>query len=149
MARHPRWVRKFLSDDDLEAIAHAVRVAEGRTSAEVRVHLDHRCKGDALEKAVTVFERLGMHKTADRHGVLIYVAVTDRKLAVIGDQGIHERVGEDYWRRVVAAVTDHFRNERPRDGFLHAVGDVGGILARHFPRRPDDRNELTDEVSIS
>jgi uncharacterized membrane protein len=81
--------------------------------------------------------------------VLIYVAVTDRKLAVIGDQGIHERVGEDYWRRVVAAVTDHFRNERPRDGFLHAVGDVGEMLARHFPRRPDDRNELTDEVSIS
>ncbi|HWN13869.1 MAG TPA: TPM domain-containing protein, partial [Candidatus Dormibacteraeota bacterium] len=118
-------------------------------SAEIRVHLDHRCKGDALQKAVAVFERLGMHKTADRHGVLIYVAVTDRKLAVIGDQGIHERVGEDYWRRVVAAVTDHFRNERPREGFLHAVGDVGEMLARHFPRRPGDQNELSDQVSIS
>ena len=149
MARHPRWVRKFLSDDDLAAIAHAVREAEGRTSAEIRVHLDHRCKEDALQKAVAVFERLGMHKTADRHGVLIYVAVTDRKLAVIGDRGIHECVGEDYWRRVAAAVTDHFRNERPREGFLHAVGDVGEMLARHFPRRPDDQNELSDQVSIS
>jgi len=149
MARHSRWVSKFLSDEDLAAIAHTVRECEGRTSAEIRVHLDHRCKEDALQKAVAVFERLGMHKTADRHGVLIYVAVTDRKLAVIGDRGIHERVGEDYWRRVVAAVTDHFRNERPRDGFLHAVGDVGEMLARHFPRRPDDRNELSDEISIS
>jgi uncharacterized membrane protein len=149
MARHPRWVRKFLSDDDLAAIAHAVREAEGRTSAEIRVHLDHRCKEDALQKAVVVFERLGMHRTADRHGVLIYVAVTDRKLAVIGDRGIHERVGEGYWRRVVAAVTDHFRNERPREGFVHAVGDVGEMLARHFPRRPDDQNELSDQVSIS
>jgi uncharacterized membrane protein len=149
MARHPRWVRKFLSDDDLAAIAHAVREAEARTSAEIRVHLDHRCREDALRKAVAVFERLGMHKTEDRHGVLIYVAVTDRKLAVIGDQGIHERVGEDYWRRVVAVVTDHFRSERPRDGFLHAIGDVGEMLARHFPRRPDDRNGLSDEVSIS
>jgi uncharacterized membrane protein len=149
MARHPRWVRKFLSDEDLAAIAGAVREAEGRTSAEIRVHLDHRCKGDALEKAVAVFERLGMHKTADRNGVLIYVAITDRKLAVIGDQGIHERVGEDYWRRVVTVVTEHFRNARPRDGFLHAVGEVGEMLARHFPRRPEDRNELSDQVSIS
>jgi uncharacterized membrane protein len=149
MPRHPRWVRKFLSDEDLAAIAGAVREAEGRTSAEIRVHLDHRCTGDALEKAVAVFERLGMHKTADRNGVLIYVAITDRKLAVIGDQGIHERVGEDYWRRVVAVVTEHFRHARPRDGFLHAVGEVGEMLARHFPRRPDDRNELSDQVSIS
>ena len=110
--------------DDLEAIAHAVRVAEGHTSAEVRVHLDHRCKGDALEKAVAVFERLGMHKTADRHGVLIYVAVTDRKLAVIGDRGIHERVGEDYWRRVVAAGV-------PADeGLPHAGPGNAGARAR-------------------
>jgi len=70
--------------------------------------------------------------------VLIYVAVTDRKLAVIGDAGIHERVGEQYWEQLVGAVTAHFRDERPRDGFLHAVSEVGQTLRRHFPRRPAD-----------
>ena len=89
-----------------------------------------------------------MHRTAGRHGVLIYVAVADRKLAVIGDQGIHERVGEAYWQRLVADVLAHFRGERPRDGFLHAVGEVGAALRQHFPRDPDDRNELRDDVSI-
>lgn len=148
MARHPRWVRKFLSEADLDAVRHAITEAEAGTSAEIRVHLDHRCPGEPMARAVAVFERLGMHRTAERHGVLIYVAVADRKLAVIGDQAIHERVGEGYWQRLVADVTRHFREERPRDGFLHAVREVGEALRRHFPRRPDDRNELRDEVSI-
>jgi uncharacterized membrane protein len=148
MARHPRWVRKFLSEADLDAVRHAITEAETGTSAEIRVHLDHRCPGEPMARAVAVFERLGMHRTAERHGVLIYVAVADRKLAVIGDQGIHERVGEAYWQRLAADVTRHFREERPRDGFLHAVRELGEALRRHFPRRPDDRNELRDEVSI-
>ncbi len=148
MARHPRWVRKFLSEADLEAVRHAITEAEAGTSAEIRVHLDHRCPGEPMKRAVAVFERLGMHRTAERHGVLIYVAVGDRKLAVIGDQGIHERVGEAYWQRLVADVIAHFREERPRDGFIHAVRKLGEALHRHFPRRPDDRNELGDEVSI-
>ncbi len=148
MARHPRWVRKFLSEADLEAVKRAVAVAEAGTSAEIRVHLDHRCPGDPVARAVAVFERLGMHRTAERHGVLIYVAITDRKLAVIGDQGIHERVGEAYWQRLVADVTAHFRNERPRDGFVHAVTELAGVLREHFPRRPDDVDELPDEISV-
>jgi uncharacterized membrane protein len=147
--RHPRWVRKFLSDVDLDVIQSAVIDAESRTAAEIRVHLDHRCPGDAMTRAVAVFERLGMHRTAGRHAVLVYVAISDRKLAVIGDRGIHERVGQEYWDRLVAAITAHFRAERPRDGFVQALGELGGVLARHFPRRPDDVNELSDEVTIS
>ena len=148
MARHPRWVRNFMTEADLEAVRRAITESEARTSAEIRVHLDHRCPGDPMERAVAVFERLGMHRTAERHGVLVYVAVTDRKLAVIGDQGIHARVGEAYWRQLVEAVTAHFRDERPRDGFIHAVGELGAVLGRDFPRRRDDENELRDEVSI-
>ena len=94
MARHPRWVRRFMSEADLDRVARAVAEAEARTSAEIRVHLDARCPGDPMAQAVKVFERLGMHRTAERHGVLIYVAVGDRRLAVIGDTGIHERAGD-------------------------------------------------------
>lgn len=148
MARHPRWVRQFMSEADLDAARHAITGAEAGTSAEIRVHLDHRCPGEPVARAAAVFDRLGMHRTAERHGVLIYVAVADRKLAVIGDQGIHERVGEAYWQRLVADVLAHFREARPRDGVLHAVSELGAALHRHFPRAPDDRNELRDEMSI-
>ncbi len=148
MERHPRWVRQLMSEADLEAVTRAISEAEAGTSAEIRVHLDHRCPGDPMTRATAVFERLGMHRTSGRNGVLIYVAIAHRKLAVIGDQGIHARVGEVYWQRLVADVLAHFRKERPRDGFLHAVGEVGAALRQHFPRDPDDRNELRDAVSI-
>lgn len=148
MARHPRWVRQFMSEADLEAVRRAIGEAEAQTSAEIRVHLDHKCPGDPMARATAVFERLGMHRTAGRHGVLIYVAIGHRKLAVIGDQGIHARVGEAYWQRLVADVLAHFREAHPRDGFLHAVGELGATLRQHFPRTPDDQNELRDEVSV-
>jgi uncharacterized membrane protein len=148
MARHPRWVRQFMSDADLEAVRRAITEAESGTAAEIRVHLDHRCPGDAIARATLVFERLGMHRTAGRHGVLIYVAISHRKLAVIGDQGIHVRVGGTYWQGLVTDVLAHFRDKRPRDGLLHAVAELGAALHQHFPRDPDDRNELSDEVSI-
>ena len=148
MARHPRWVRRFLDEPALDAVAAAIAAAEAATSAEVRVHLDARCAGEALARAALVFERLGMHRTAARHGVLIYVSIEDHKLAILGDRGIHERVGQAYWDGLVEAVLAHFREERFRDGLVHAVGEVGAMLRRHFPRRPDDINELPDRVSV-
>jgi len=148
MARHPRWVRRFLSEADLDVVAKAIVAAEAQTSAEIRVHLDARCPGEAMPRAIAVFERLGMQRTKARHGVLVYVSIEDHKLAVLGDRGIHQHVGQAYWDRLVEAVLAHFRQERPRDGLVHAVGEVGAALHRHFPRRPGDVNELSDQVSI-
>ena len=148
MPRHPKWVRALLSDDDLEAVARAVAQVERHTSAEIRVHLDHSCPADALPQAIKVFERLGMHRTAARHGVLVYVSVSDRKLAIIGDRGIHERVGEAYWQGLIAGVLQRMREQGPREGLVHALAEVGKALGHHFPRRPGDKNELPDDVSI-
>jgi len=148
MKRHPRWVRRFIDDPNLEAIARAVAEAERATSAEIRIHLDHRCPGDPMARAVALFERLGMHRTAERNGVLIYLAIASRKLAVIGDRAIHARVGDEYWRRVVDAMVGHLREERPRDGLVDAVRELAAVLQAHFPRRPDDDNELSNEVSL-
>ena len=148
MARHPTWVRAFLSDDDLEAVARAVADAERHTSAEIRVHLDHACDGAAFQQAIKVFERLGMHKTTARNGVLVYISVTDRKLAVIGDRGIHDRVGEAYWQGLVAAVRERMSQQQARGALVHAIAEVGRELGRHFPRRPGDKNELADGVSF-
>jgi uncharacterized membrane protein len=146
--RHPRWVRRFLAPDDLEAVSRAVAEAEAGTSGEVRVHLDARCPGDPMARAVEVFERLGMTRTTLRNGVLVYVAVEDHKLAVIGDAGVHARVGGAYWSGLRDTLVGHLREGRPRDGLVTAVRDIGEMLRRHFPRAPDDRNELPDDVSL-
>src|SRR5262249_4689642 len=115
---------------------------------DLRVQLDHTGKPEPVPRAIKIFERLGMHKTAARNGVLIYISVADHKLAVIGDKGIHERVGEAYWREIVDAVRQHLRAQRSRQGLEQAIVEVGKTLGHHFPRRPADTNELPDEVSL-
>ena len=157
MARHPKWARRFLSEPDFDAIADAIKAAESSTSAEIRVHLERRVPRrllrrapDALVRAQHVFRKLGMHRTAERHGVLIYVAVEERRLAVIGDEGIHGRVGAGHWNEVRDLMIDTLRaNGTPRQALERAVEVLGRALAEHYPRRPDDRNELSDEVSLA
>jgi uncharacterized membrane protein len=157
MARHPKWAQRFLSEPDFAAIAGAIKAAESRTSAEIRVHLERRVprrllrrRPDALARAQHVFRRLGMHRTAERHGVLIYVAVEERRLAVVGDEGIHGRVGDLHWNEVRDLMIETLReNGPPRRALERAIEALGRALAEHFPRRPDDRNELSDEVSLA
>ncbi len=148
MPRHPGWVKKVLTSADLEAIAAAVRAAETGTSGEIRVHVDAECPGDPMRRAVEVFERLGMHRTAQRNAVLVYLAIEDRRLAVIGDAAVHARVPGDYWERVSRALVARLKDGRLRDGLVAAVRELGEVLCRHFPRGPDDRDELSDEVSL-
>src|SRR5437899_13030922 len=101
MAKHPKWTRRFLGMTDFDAVSDAIKAAESHTSAEIRVHLERRlprrffgARVDALARARGLFTKLGMHRTAARHGVLIYLAVDDRTLAVVGDAGLHGRVGD-------------------------------------------------------
>jgi uncharacterized membrane protein len=148
---HPRWTRALFSSEDLEAISVAVADAERGTSGEVRVHLERRLPagaGDALARATEIFNRLGMQATVDRNGVLIYLALDDHKLAIAGDAGVHGRVGDEYWQRIRDAMVERLRRGQPRDAVLYAVSEVGDVLRRFFPRRPDDRNELSDRVSF-
>lgn len=156
MAKHPKWTRRFLGATDFDAVSDAIKAAESRTSAEIRVHLERRlprrffgARVDALARARALFTKLGMHRTADRHGVLIYLAVDDRTLAVVGDVGIHERVGDQHWHRVCDGMLEKLRASAPREAIIGAIEGIGRELATHYPRRPDDTNELGDEVSVS
>jgi uncharacterized membrane protein len=153
MGRHPRWVVRVFSPDDLQAMQEAIARAEAETSAEIRVHLEHRIPradaGDALARARQVFGRLGMHRTARRNGVLIYLALADRRLAIVGDQGIHDRVGDGYWATVRDHMIERLRQGRLREAVLQAVAEAGQTLREHFPREPGDADELSDEISVS
>jgi uncharacterized membrane protein len=147
---HPRWARALFRDDDFDAIAAMVHEAERHTSGEIRVHLERRLpRGtDALARAGHLFTELKMDATAQRNGVLIYLAVEDRALAIVGDTGVHARVGDDYWQRVRDDMVTRLRAGAAREAVVHAVTDVGLVLQKFFPHRRDDRNELSDEVSL-
>jgi uncharacterized membrane protein len=132
---------------DAERIVAAIAKAEKSSSGEIRVHLtSHRPEG-LEERAVRRFQLLGMDRTRERNGVLIYVAPRSRKFRIIGDVGIHEKCGPEFWTEVAAGMQEHFRRGEFTEGVVHGVERVGDVLARHFPRVASDRNELPDEVT--
>lgn len=145
--RHPDWVERYFSPDDLEAIRAAVAAAERQTAGEIRVHLERRAVGDVLAHARRVFHALGMHRTRHRASVLLYLAVDDRKFAIVGDDGVHARVGYRLWDSVRDELQRELRAGRTRDGVIATVAEIGRALAAHFPPRPDETNELPDAVS--
>ena len=151
MAKHPAWARRLFSESDFDAIAAAIARAEAQTSGQIKVHLERRVHGgtgDALVRAQQVFTHLELHRTEGREAVLIYLALEDRKLAIIGDTGIHARVGDAYWQAIRDHLVQHLRAGSPRQAIVGAIDEVGRVLRDHFPRRPDDRNDLSDEVSL-
>lgn len=138
----------FLSAAERQRVAAAISEAEQRTSGEVRVHLEDHIEDDVLDHAAFIFEELGMHRTKDRNGVLIYVSVGDRKTAVIGDKGINERVPPNFWNDVLSVLKLHFAAGKQADGLCQAVAMVGEKLRTFHPYQRDDSDELSNEVSV-
>jgi uncharacterized membrane protein len=141
--------KAFLNALDHERIVKAIAQAEACSRAEVRVHVSNQAVDDPQKAAAAQFEKLGMTRTSERNGVLIYVAPRSRKFAILGDSGIHQSCGQSFWQDVAAAMEADFRAGRFTDGIVKGVARAGEALGTHFPRREGvcDINELKDEVS--
>ncbi|HRY33570.1 MAG TPA: TPM domain-containing protein [Bacteroidales bacterium] len=140
--------RKFFSEQQQEDIRQAIMDAELDTSGEIRVHIEKSCTGDPYERAVWLFHRLGMQKTAARNAVLFYLGVENRKFAVVGDAGIHDKVGIDFWESLRSEMLLQFREGRFAEGLSNAIRLAGEQLKAHYPYKRDDINELKDDISF-
>jgi len=140
--------KDFFSGEQRDDIKQAIMNAELDTSGEIRVHIDSKCKGEVMDRAFQVFKKLKMHDTGLRNGVLFYLAVKNRKFAIIGDKGINEVVPEDFWEKLKSDMLDAFREENFTDGLIDGITRTGTHLKQHFPYKTDDVNELPDEISF-
>jgi len=138
----------FFTKEQQAAILAAVKEAEEATSGEVRVHIETRCTEDVLDRAAWIFDKLGMKNTELRNGVLFYLAVKDRKFAVIGDAGINAKVPEGFWNDVKELLLSQFREGKFTEGLREGIILAGQHLKEHFPHQDDDVNELPDEISF-
>lgn len=138
----------LFTTEDRERIGEAVRVAETNTSGEIRVFIDDRCGEDPLEKAAFLFQKLNMAVTAERNGVLIYVAMQDHRLAIYGDTGIHERLPAGFWQETVQGMANRFKDGRIVDGLVWAVSEVGRRLSVHFPATSHNPDELSNDITF-
>lgn len=140
--------QSFLSESEQQQIIEAIRLAELNTNGEIRLHIEAKCKGDAYDRAREVFFSLQMDKTAERSGVLFYVAYDDHKLAILGDKGIHEKVGQNFWQTEKDLLVDHFKKNLYATGIRKAIQDAGEKLSIHFPKSQNNPNELTNDISF-
>jgi uncharacterized membrane protein len=138
----------FFTKEQKEDIRQAILNAELDTSGEIRVHIETTCKGDVLDRAAYIFDKIGMQKTERRNGVLFYVAIKNRRFAVIGDKAINAAVPENFWDDTKNILLNHFREERFTEGLIEGIVLVGKKLKKHFPHQTEDMNELPDDVSF-
>ncbi len=141
-------VHKYLTEKDKLEITNAIRVAETNTSGEIRVHLEKNCVGEVLDRAAYLFEKLEMHKTELRNGVLFYVAIEDKKFAILGDAGINEKVPDNFWESTKDVVIEKLKEGKIAKGLASGIIKAGEQLKVHFPYQDDDVNELSDEISF-
>ncbi len=136
----------FLNRLDDDRIVAAIAEAETLTSGEIRVFVSDKEIGNPLERAKARFLKLGMDKTRQRNAVLIYFAPRSRKFAIVGDTAIHAQCGEGFWRELTGSMGEALRREQFTDAAVLAVRQCGALLKEHFPRHPDDTDQLSNGV---
>jgi uncharacterized membrane protein len=140
--------KEFFKPEEQEEIKQAIIAAEMETSGEIRVHIENICKVEVLDRAAYVFHHLKMTRTHLRNGVLIYLAIKQRKFAIIGDKGINQWVPENFWDDIKEGMLSYFKKEEFTDGLCYAITAAGEQLKKYFPRQADDVDELSDDISF-
>jgi len=138
----------FFTKEEKDKIKAAVQKAETNTSGEIRVHVDNHCKEDVMDRAAWWFSKLEMHKTEQRNGVLFYLAVKDKKFAILGDAGINAQTPENFWESIKGKMLESFQQADFAEGLSQGILLAGEALQAHFPYQDDDVNELSDEISF-
>jgi uncharacterized membrane protein len=140
-------VEDFLTKEEELAIVEAIRVAEKNTSGEIRVHIEKTTSEVPFDRALEVFHELQMNETQLQNGVLIYLAVADKKFVICGDKGINDIVPNDFWDTTKEIMKNHFKSGNFKQGLVDGILRVGEELKEHFPWSEDDTNELSNEIS--
>ncbi|MBX2827939.1 MAG: TPM domain-containing protein [Flavobacteriaceae bacterium] len=142
-------VEAFLTPSEESEIIEAIRHAERMTSGEIRVHLEAHTKMDPLDRAAQLFHLLHMDNTKHANGVLIYIAVEDKKLVILGDKGINDAVPNEFWESTKDHILTHFKQGDIKQGLVQGILEAGEQLQKHFPYTLDDTDELPNEISTN
>ena len=137
----------ILNREEDHKIVEAIKQAEQNTSGEIKVHIENHCRGDVEQRSLTVFNKLKLNETKLRNGVLIYLAIKDRKFAILGDEGINNVVENGFWNDVKDMMLSHFKEGNFTEGLEQGILRCGEKLKTYFPYQTDDTNEIPDDIS--
>ena len=137
----------IVSKPDEARLIKAIQLAELKTSGEIRVHIEKTCKGDIIAACKKKFEELKMHETKDRNAILFFLAVGSKAFAVWGDEGIHQKVSDEFWESITDCAIGCFKQNDLITGLEKSIEMCGEKLQLYFPIEADDKNELSNEIS--
>jgi len=140
--------QNFFSPTEQQLIIDAITIAELKTSGEIRMHIENFCFGDELKTAMKIFRKLNMHLTTERNGVLIYIAVVSKKIAIVGDVGIHEKLGNTFWHALVTKIVTQFKANKKAEVLAECILECGEQLSVFFPGGTKKANELNNSISF-
>ncbi len=140
--------KDFFTEAEKTKIVEAITAAENKTSGEIRLHIERKCPEEVLDRAAFLFEKLEMHKTELRNGVLFYVSFEDHKLAILGDGGINAVVPGNFWNEIKEHLVASFKKGEYTEGLSEGIRMAGEQLKAHFPVASDDIDELSNEISF-
>ena len=139
--------KKFLDEKEMQRVTDTIKEAESRTSAEIKLVLARHCWTDIKNKAEHVFKKFGLDKTEQHNAVLVLLITTNREFLIYGGRGIHEKVGQNFWDDTRDLMISKFKVDEFGDGICRGIELIGEKLARYFPCREDDKNEISNEVA--
>lgn len=139
--------KQIFTAEQKQQIVAAIGEAEKVTSGQIKVHLEAKCPKEAMARALDVFHKLEMQKTTHKNAVLIYLAYSDKKFAIVGDEGIHAVVPANFWHGTKEVMKGHFKKGEFLAGILFAIKETGLHLEQYFPHQDGDTNELSNEIS--
>lgn len=146
-------IDRYFAPNDLRKIGESCKAAEQNTAGEVRISIfskrPRKLRDLTLEEfALAEFQHLGMEKTRDRTGILLLIILAERKFQILADAGIHHKVAQDVWDAIAAELSNHFKKGEYLTGIIDSIRQMAAILSRHFPRKSDDTDELSNEVVV-
>lgn len=139
-------VKEFVDKLDDAKIIEAISEAEKKSSGEICLFVAQQKVDNVLEAAQQEFIKMGMTKTNLRNGVLIYFAPLSQQFAVIGDQGIHEKCGDSFWASAADMMSKLLKEGKFTDAVVFGIRQVSNMLEQYFPRDPNDKNELPNQI---
>lgn len=151
-----QWIYNYFSEDELKEIQSAADAVERNTVGEIV--LSFRNKKSLLEKlysnhelAMKDFDKLGVHNTKERTGVLVFLLFEERYFDIIADEGIYAKIPDDTWNKMEEKLKEEFRNNNYSAGVLALIAEMGEVLSREFPTRAgaDNDDEIQNEIVIN
>lgn len=139
----------LLTEQQMASLVEAIQSAEKHSTGEIRVHIDSYSGGNNAEIAFDVFKTLCQNQTAEKNAVLFHINFDEHYLTIIGDEGIHAKVHQQFWDQMHDRITASFARGNYFEGLRNAILETGQELKKHFPLSGENRNELPNEITFS